>query len=65
MELYTLLRHFADSWMLLLLFTFFIAMIAWVFRPGSRGVHDDTAAIPFRHEDAPAKDRADNAAKEA
>jgi len=64
MELYTLLREFADSWMLLLLFSVFVAVILWVFRPGSRAVYEDTANIPFRHDDAPAGAR-DNAGKEA
>lgn len=54
METYTLLRAFADSWMLLLLFAVFIAMLIWVFRPGSTAVHRDTADIPFRHDDKPA-----------
>jgi cytochrome c oxidase cbb3-type subunit 4 len=37
METYSLLRQFADSWMLLALFTFFVAMILWVmFRPGAQ-----------------------------
>ncbi len=54
METYTLLRAFADSWMLLLLFAVFIAMLIWVFRPGSTAVHKDTADIPFRHDDKPA-----------
>lgn len=64
MELYTLLREFADSWMLLLLFLVFLSVILWAFRPGSRAIHADTADIPFRHETAPARDR-DNADKEA
>ncbi len=54
METYSLLREFADSWMLLLLFTFFVGIFVWVVRPGSRKVHRDTANIPFRHEDKPA-----------
>lgn len=54
METYILLRAFADSWMLLLLFAVFIAMLIWVFRPGSTAVHKDTADIPFRHDDKPA-----------
>ena len=54
METYSLLREFADSWMLLALFAFFVAMLVWVFRPGSRSVHRDTANIPFRHDDKPA-----------
>lgn len=56
MELYTLLREFADSWMLLFLFVFFIAVVLWVFRPGANRSHRDTADIPFRYEDAPAGD---------
>ncbi|MEY8840951.1 cbb3-type cytochrome c oxidase subunit 3 [Cribrihabitans sp. XS_ASV171] len=54
MEEYTFLRQFADSWMLLALFAFFIGVIIWVFRPGSKKKYDDTANIPFRHEDKPA-----------
>ncbi|MFW8635410.1 cbb3-type cytochrome c oxidase subunit 3 [Cribrihabitans pelagius] len=54
MELYTLLREFADSWMLLVLFLVFLGIVAWAFRPGSSKTHKDTANIPFRHEDAPA-----------
>ncbi len=54
METYTFLRAFADSWMLLLLFLFFVGVVFWAFRPGSRSTHDDTANIPFRHEDKPA-----------
>ena len=55
MESYTLLRQFADSWMLLLLFAFFVGIIVWVFRPGSTKTYQDTANIPFRHEDKPAQ----------
>lgn len=54
MEIYTILRQFADSWVLLALFTFFIGVIIWVFRPGSGATYKDTADIPFRHEDKPA-----------
>ena len=54
MEFYTLLRQFADSWMLLALFVFFIGVVVWAFRPGSTKVYKDTANIPFRHEDKPA-----------
>ncbi|MGB0960376.1 MAG: cbb3-type cytochrome c oxidase subunit 3 [Halocynthiibacter sp.] len=53
METYSLLREFADSWMLLFLFVFFIAVIFWVFRPGNRTKYQDTADIPFRHDDKP------------
>ncbi|MGR3760566.1 cbb3-type cytochrome oxidase subunit 3 [Roseobacteraceae bacterium NS-SX3] len=54
MEEYTLLRQFADSWMLLFLFVFFVGIVAWAFRPGSSKTYEDTANIPFRHADKPA-----------
>lgn len=56
METYTFLRYLADSWVLLILTLIFLGVIAWAFRPGSRALHDDAAAVPFRHaEDAPAR----------
>ncbi|NIZ11597.1 cbb3-type cytochrome c oxidase subunit 3 [Pseudooceanicola sp. HF7] len=54
MDTYSIFRQFADSWMLLALFLFFLGVIFWVFRPGSRKIHEDTAGIPFRHEKSPA-----------
>jgi len=57
METYSLLRQFADSWMLLALFAFFIGVIIWVFRPGARKKYEDPANIPFRHEDKPAPEK--------
>jgi len=54
MEEYSILRQFADSWMLLVLFAFFVGVILWVLRPGSSKTYQDTANIPFRHEDKPA-----------
>lgn len=56
METYSLLREFADSWMLVALFAFFVGMILWVMRPGSKKTYRDVANIPFRHEDKPAGD---------
>ena len=53
---YHIFREFADSWALLALFLFFVGVMLWAFRPGSRPVHDDAALVPFRHEDAPAPD---------
>jgi len=55
MDLYSLLREFADSWAMLAIFGVFVAVVVWAFRPGSRPVHDDIANIPFRHEDKPAR----------
>lgn len=54
MDTYSLLREFADSWVMLALFLVFIGVVFWAWRPGSRKVHDDVANIPFRHEDKPA-----------
>ena len=50
METYTFLRELADSWVLLMMTAFFLGAIVWAFRPGSRALHEDTAAIPFRNE---------------
>jgi cytochrome c oxidase cbb3-type subunit 4 len=57
MEEYTFLRQFADSWMLIFLFAFFIGVIFWAFRPGSGKQYEETASIPFRYEDKPAPSR--------
>ncbi|MBU2891521.1 cbb3-type cytochrome oxidase subunit 3 [Celeribacter halophilus] len=55
---YHILREFADSWVLLAMFVFFIGAVIWAFRPGSRKEHRDTADIIFRHEDKPAEKEA-------
>lgn len=54
MELYSLLREFADSWVLLFLTLFFLGVCVWAWRPGSRVVHDDIANSIFRHDLKPA-----------
>ncbi len=53
METYTFLRQLADSWVLLAMTLFFISMILWTLRPSAKAVHEDTARIPLRNEDAP------------
>ncbi|GHG89022.1 CcoQ/FixQ family Cbb3-type cytochrome c oxidase assembly chaperone [Pseudodonghicola xiamenensis] len=63
MDHYSFLRQFADSWMLLVLFFFFVGVVFWVFRPGSSKTYRDTADIPFRHEDKPATDKTDKEAR--
>jgi cytochrome c oxidase cbb3-type subunit IV len=55
MQMYEMMRQFADSWVLLALTGVFLGVIVYAFRPGSRPVHDDAAAVIFRHDDAPAK----------
>ena len=54
METYSILRQFADSWMMLFIFVVFIGVVLYTLRPGSRAKHRDSANIPFRHEDKPA-----------
>ncbi len=54
MELYSLLREFADSWMLLMLFLVFLGVVLWAFRPGSGGTHREASEIPFRNDTRPA-----------
>lgn len=53
MHMYSMMREFADSWALLSLTLIFLMIIAWAWRPGSRKAHNDSANIPFRHEDKP------------
>ena len=60
MDTYSVLREFADSWALLFLTLFFIGVVVWAFRPGSTPEHRDSANIPFRHDNQPASDDADD-----
>lgn len=48
METYTLLRAFADSWFLILMFTFFLGTAIWAFLPSQRSAREDASEIPFR-----------------
>ncbi len=50
MELYTLMRQFADSWGLLYMMLIFLAIVALTFRPGSRAYYEDQAKIPLKEE---------------
>ena len=54
MDFQILWQQIIDNWLLVWMGTFFIGVIIWVFRPGSRAVDADIAAIPFRHEHQPA-----------
>lgn len=51
MDTYSALRHFADSWGLLAMFLLFVGIVIYVFRPGGKAVHRDSAQIPLRHGD--------------
>ena len=57
MDTYSLLREIADSWALLALFGFFVGVVIWAFRPGSRKAHRESAQVPFLYDDHPAPDR--------
>jgi cytochrome c oxidase cbb3-type subunit 4 len=59
METYNFLRAFADSWVLLAMMVFFMGVVVWAFRPGSRPVHDEAATSIFRNETRPARDAAE------
>jgi cytochrome c oxidase cbb3-type subunit 4 len=63
MATYSVLRELADSWFLLAMFGFFVLVVLYTFRPGSRRLHRDIAEIPFRNEAAP-KGEADGNEKE-
>ncbi len=54
MDIYSLMRQFADSWALLALFTIFIGVVLFVFRPGARAAQEDAAESIFRNEQHPA-----------
>ena len=53
---YTALRHFADSWGLLLICLVFAGIVVWVFRPDARKGQEEAANQIFRNEDAPKED---------
>lgn len=47
---YNTMRHFADSWGLLGMTLFFIFVVLYAFRPGSKQVADAAQDIPFRED---------------
>ena len=48
MEIYTAMRHFADSWGLLFMTLFFVGVVLFAFRPGSRRHAEEAAQIPLK-----------------
>ncbi len=50
METYTAMRQFADSWGLLFMALFFIGVVLFAFRPGSRALADEAARIPLKED---------------
>lgn len=50
METYTFMRQLADSWGLLAMAVFFIGVVIFAFRPGSREMANDAAQIPLKED---------------
>lgn len=45
---YETIRAWSSLAGLLIFFGFFVAMLVWIYRPGSRKTYDDAANIPFK-----------------
>lgn len=52
MDTYSILREFADSWFLIVMFAFFIGTGVWAFWPSQKANRDAAAQIPFADEPA-------------
>ena len=50
METYNAMRHFADSWGLLFMALFFVGVVLFAFRPGSRRHAQEAAQIPLKED---------------
>ncbi|MFA7585779.1 MAG: cbb3-type cytochrome c oxidase subunit 3 [Novosphingobium sp.] len=48
---YDALRHFADSWGLLVMVVMFIAFALWPFRPGAKSRNDAAAQMIFKEDE--------------
>ena len=48
---YNDLRHFADSWGLVVMGVIFLTLIAWPFRKGHRQRNHDAASMIFRDDE--------------
>jgi cytochrome c oxidase cbb3-type subunit IV len=44
---YETMRLFADTWGLLFMFLVFLAVVGWVFRPGTGKKYEKNAQIPL------------------
>ena len=55
MDTYSLLRQFADSWVMLGIFGFFIGACIWAFLPSQAAAREDASMIPLRDDVAPSK----------
>jgi cytochrome c oxidase cbb3-type subunit 4 len=47
---YETLRQFSDSWGLVYLVVVFVAVVAYVFRPGAKKIYDKHGQIPLKED---------------
>lgn len=50
-SLYEALRHFADSWGLMVMMGVFVVLILWPFRPGAASRNHEAATLIFKDDD--------------
>ncbi|WP_299560791.1 cbb3-type cytochrome c oxidase subunit 3 [uncultured Sulfitobacter sp.] len=55
MDTYSLLREIADSWGLLAMFLFFLAVAFWAFMPSQSNARKEASMIPFKDYETDAK----------
>ncbi len=48
---YETLRHFADSWGLVLMFALFAVLVGWPFRKGAKARNEEAANLIFKDDD--------------
>lgn len=48
---YDSMRHFADSWGLVLMTAFFLVFVGWTFRKGASHHHNEAANMIFKDDD--------------
>lgn len=53
MDTYTIMREFADSWMLLAMVLFFLGVVLWTLRPSAKRTHREISEIPLRNDSLP------------
>ncbi len=54
--MYTILRELADSWFMLIMFTMFIGIIIFAFRPGTKESYDRLRNLPLQDDDVLVED---------
>ena len=60
METYDTLRYFVSIGSLVVMVVLFIGVVLFLFRPGSKKIHEETSNMIFRNDDRPAAARDDD-----